>query len=387
MFTKQFITGLATLALANQATAANMYRIEDKRGVRVVHTKMVTVYETVTVIAGQEPAAPTTTSEVYVAPAPEPTPESVAPAPAPAPEPVVEEETAPEVTPEAVAPAPETTTPAAEPAPAAEEPAKQVETDDSNTSTGGSSSGGSGKTTSGGKRGVAFNKAELTTAFTSSDKISWAWNWDSTANGLDSNVEFVPTLWGPDPMHSGRWTENAEAALAKGSTHLMSFNECDIASQCNLGASAAADAHVKFMNPFGDKAKIGAPSVSNSNIGGQGLDWLRDWVSACEAKGCKYDFCNVHWYSPLNAADTLYSHIKEASKICGGKPVWLTEFAPLADGGAEASPAQASSWLSGGVLSELDSLAELERYSFFMVADGKLASGSGLSASGEAYLS
>lgn len=384
MFTKQFITGLATMALANQVVGLNMYRAEDKRGVRVVHTHVEVVTQWVTVTAGQEPAAPTTSSEAFVAPAPEPTPEPVA-----QPEPVQEEaapvEPAP-VEPVEAAPAPAATTSAAA-APVVEaEPAKQVETDNSNTSTGGSTSGGS-TTTSGAKRGLAFNKAELTTAFTSSDKISWAWNWDSSANGLDSNVEYVPTLWGPIDMHTARWNENAEAAIAKGSTHLMSFNECDIASQCNLPASSAADAHVKYMNPFGDKAKIGAPSISNSNIAGQGLDYLRDWVAACETKGCKYDFCNVHWYSPLNAAETLYSHIKEASKICGGKPIWLTEFAPLADGGAEASPSESSSWLSGGVLSELDNLAELERYSFFMVADGKLTSGSGLSASGQAYLS
>ncbi|KAH7366863.1 glycosyl hydrolase catalytic core-domain-containing protein [Plectosphaerella cucumerina] len=385
MFTKQFITGLASLALANQATALNMFRAEDKRGLRVhTHVEVVTHWVTVTAYDGQEPAAPTTTSEAFVAPAPEPTPEVAEPEPTP--EPVVQEEAAPvePVAPVEAAPAPAATTSAAAAPVVEDEPVKQVETD--NSSSGSSSSGGS-TTTSGSKRGLAFNKAELTSAFTSSDKISWAWNWDSSANGLDSNVEYVPTLWGPIDMHTARWNENAEAAIAKGSTHLMSFNECDIASQCNLPASAAADAHVQYLNPFGDKAKIGAPSVSNSNIGGQGLDWLRDWVSACETKGCKYDFCNVHWYSPLNAAETLYSHIKEASKICGGKPIWLTEFAPLGDSGAEASPSESSSWLSGGVLSELDNLAELERYSFFMVADGKLTSGSGLSASGEAYLS
>lgn len=362
MFTKQLITALATFALAQDATARSVHRHQDKRGVHVhTRTHVVTEWVTVTAVAGQQ-APPKTTLETFAAPAP--TPEA--------------EQAQPEPQPQAEAPA--------APAPV-ETPEKQAETDSS--SSGGSDSSSSkpsGGKPSGGKRGLAFNKAELCDPFVGSDKISWAWNWDQQENGLDSSIEFVPALWGPIDIHTSRWEASAEKALSAGTTHLMSFNECDIASQCNLSPSAAADGHVKYMNPYADRAQIGAPSVSNSNIGGQGLDWLQEWVDVCESKGCKYDFCNVHWYSPLNAADTLYDHIKQASKICGGKPIWLTEFAPLGSDGAEASASEASGWL-GDVLSKLDALDELERYSYFMVADGKLTSGSGLSPAGEAYLS
>ncbi|KAG7148825.1 hypothetical protein HYQ46_002288 [Verticillium longisporum] len=116
-------------------------------------------------------------------------------------------------------------------------------------------------------------------------------------------------LWGPIDVHLQRWEQNVASSIKAGSTHILSFNECDMPSQCNLDASSAADAHIKHVNPFSK----------------QGLDWLKAWVDACDAKGCVYDFCVVHWYSPLEAADTLFTHIKQASEICGGKPVWLTD--------------------------------------------------------------
>jgi hypothetical protein len=242
-----------------------------------------------------------------------------------------------------------------------------------------------GPPTSGSKRGVAYNKAELTSHFLRSDKISWAWNWDSAANGLGPGIEFVPSLWSPIDSHTSRWFENANAAISKGSTHLLSFNECDRADQCNLSAEAAAEAHIKYMNPFTDRARISSPSVSNSNVDGEGLDWLEKWVSICESRGCKYHFCNIHWYSSLGAADSLYTHIREASRICGGKPVWLTEFAPVYDSGEQAVPADASVWLES-VLPVLDNLIELERYSYFMVAKGILVDNLGLTISGTTYL-
>ncbi|ROT40288.1 hypothetical protein SODALDRAFT_244766, partial [Sodiomyces alkalinus F11] len=232
------------------------------------------------------------------------------------------------------------------------------------------------------KRGFAYNDAHLVDNFyhgrSSGSKFGWAWNWDSNDNGLSQSLEFVPTLWGPIDIHTSRWKDNVESMIESGSTHVFSFNECDIASQCNMDAASAADAHVKWMNPYAGRVKIGSPSVSNSNIGGQGLDWLQAWVDSCESKGCVFDFCNVHWYSPIEATETLFDHIKEAARICG-KPVWLTEFAPLSN-----DDVAVSAWLEE-TLPRLDDLAELERYSYFMVSNGKLINGDHLTSAGEAY--
>lgn len=236
------------------------------------------------------------------------------------------------------------------------------------------------------KRGLAYNNATLVPiAFAGGSRCSscgWAYNWDSRDNGLTvQGLEFVPMLWGPIPEHTGRWWANVKEMIGKGSTHVLSFNECDIFSQCNTGAAEAAEAHVAYINPLAARVRIGSPAVSNSDIDGQGLDWLQDWVYACENKGCAYDFCVVHWYSPPADTASLFDHIRRASTICGGRPIWLTEFSPLPPDQGEMDY---SAWL-GAQLPALEGLDILERYAFFMVEDGRLIASGRLSPVGEVY--
>ncbi|UKZ54679.1 hypothetical protein TrVGV298_008491 [Trichoderma virens] len=205
------------------------------------------------------------------------------------------------------------------------------------------------------------------------EKCHWAYNWGFWPSGIDtSKYSYVPTLWGPQPEHSNGFDAQAEAALASGSKAIFSFNECDIASQCNLPPAAAASAHAQFLNKYSGKALIGAPSVSNSGAANQGLDWLQQFVSACNAQsgGCAFDFCNVHWYSPASAIDTFFSHIEGANKICGGKPVIITEFAP------SGTDAEISAFLEQA-LPKLDSLDYVMGYSYFMVGANSLMNAAG----------
>ncbi|RFU76873.1 glycoside hydrolase [Trichoderma arundinaceum] len=234
-----------------------------------------------------------------------------------------------------------------------------------------------------GKRGMAYNDGTLANLFgAASDKIGWAYNWGFWPSGIDtSKYSYVPTLWSPAPDHSNGFDEQAEAALASGSKAIFSFNECDIASQANMSPADAASAHAQWLNKYSGRALIGAPSVSNSGAQGQGLSWLQSFVDACSSLpgGCAYDFCNVHWYSPASAVDTLFSHLEGASKICGGKPVVLTEFAPAG------SDDEINSFLQD-VLPKLDALDYVIGYSYFMVGTGSLlSSATSLSSYGNTY--
>ncbi|PNH37779.1 hypothetical protein VD0002_g10315 [Verticillium dahliae] len=117
-----------------------------------------------------------------------------------------------------------------------------------------------------GKRGLAYNDARQVEYFFASstmcESCSWAYNWDSRDNGLiGRGLDFVPMLWSPADDHTQRWKLNVEDMIRKGSTHVLSFNECDIASQCNKSAMEASDAHVKHMNPLSTRVRIGAPAV------------------------------------------------------------------------------------------------------------------------------
>ncbi|MBE3049359.1 glycoside hydrolase family protein [Candidatus Bathyarchaeota archaeon] len=230
------------------------------------------------------------------------------------------------------------------------------------------------------KRGFVYNDASLVDGLIEGPKAqgSWAYNWGQTNGGLTSNIEFVPMLWGnKDGMYSS-WKDNANEALTKGTTHLLSFNEPDMPSpQANMSPEDAAAAHAEHMS-FGENVKIGSPGISNSDKANQGTKWLEKFMSAC--KGCQIDFCVAHWYGPPKV-EHLKKHLDDVHGIpgCEGKPVWLTEFAPLASGEEAATFVKKA-------MEMMDGLDWLERYSYFMVGgEGRLTEGAGLSVEGQAY--
>lgn len=243
--------------------------------------------------------------------------------------------------------------------------------------------GSAGGSTGFAKRGIAYNDPNLAKSFgdVCQDNCGWFYNWGSSSGGISGKKNFIPTLWGDLPVHTGHWDQDAEAAIADGCQQFFSFNEPDMPSQANMSPGAAAAAHAKYMSKYAGKVKIGAPSVSNSGQAGQGLDWLKQFMAACDGiDGCQVDFCNVHWYSQAQYSDTLFTHLKDANDVCGGKPVWLTEFAPID------SDNQISSFMND-VIPKLEALDYLDGYAYFMVADSKLMSASALSSIGNIYAS
>lgn len=231
------------------------------------------------------------------------------------------------------------------------------------------------------KRGIAYNQLAMAqTLGGECPNCGWMYNWDSSAGGTINNVNYVPMLWSTAAIHTNNWQANAESAISQGSKALFSFNEPDNAGQANLSPSDAAAGHIQYLNQFSGQTLIGAPSVTNSGTPGQGLDWLQQWITACNSQGgCKYDFCNVHWYSGAQYADTLFTHIENAYKLCN-KPIWLTEFAPTG-----ASDADTTAFLTS-VLPQLESTSYLQAYSYFMAGPDSLLDNSGaLSSFGQTY--
>ncbi|KAF4453590.1 putative serine-rich protein C13G6.10c [Fusarium austroafricanum] len=232
---------------------------------------------------------------------------------------------------------------------------------------GSSSSGGSAGFSH--KRGIVYNDvAQANTYAAGSESFGWAWNWNSQSEGLKGDLAFIPTLWGDDKNHKGdQLAADCAKAVGGGAKAVFSFNEPDIVGQANMSPAKAAKLHQKWLNTFDGKALVGAPSVSNSGEPGQGLAWLKSWIAECDG-ACKFDFCNVHWYSGLEYGDTLFDHLKASKEACGDKPIWLTEFAPTTG-----TPDEIASWLEK-VLPKLDALDYLDAYSYWKVNEGKLMS-------------
>ncbi|CAD0084960.1 unnamed protein product [Aureobasidium vineae] len=245
-----------------------------------------------------------------------------------------------------------------------------------------------------GKRGLSYNKANLTTPFSLSgqgSQVSWAYDWfyaSCTTPGVnDCNfnpaLEFVPLLYNNDPNLLSKWFAAAQIAIDNGSTALMSFNEpdyCIDGSAC-MNVSTAVVFHQQYMQPFAGKALIGAPAVTNAggtDAAPVGLQYLQYFLGNCT--GCTIDFINLHWYSNKYAgASYLESHINSARAIATGRPIWITEFGlnsefSYTDAELQAFLQKAMPWM--------DQQPDVARYAYFMDAPGILINSAGNAISG-----
>ncbi|OBT90940.1 hypothetical protein VE02_00192 [Pseudogymnoascus sp. 03VT05] len=227
----------------------------------------------------------------------------------------------------------------------------------------------------GAKRGLAYNNAALASSFTGADsKVSWAYNWGDTTAAIPSSFEYVPMIWGPQPIHSNGWTEAANAAIAKGSKHLLAFNEPDMPSQANLDVGTAAAGYKTFMQPFAGKARLGSPAVTNGPAP-MGIAYFKSFMAACG--GCTVDFVPMHWYDSASNVKGFKTHVNSMRDAAEGRKLWITEFA------ASGSEAEQENFLRE-VIPWLDANDAVERYAYFY-ADGALTQNSVVSALGNVF--
>ncbi|KAH7363977.1 glycosyl hydrolase catalytic core-domain-containing protein [Rhexocercosporidium sp. MPI-PUGE-AT-0058] len=224
------------------------------------------------------------------------------------------------------------------------------------------------------KRGVAYNNAAFVPAFSKFPRVSWAYNWADVTLDIPSRIEYVPMLWGLG--NTDYWHSHAEDSIVSGTTHLLAFNEPDLASQANLTVATAVAGYLEHMEPFAEKVKLGSPAVTNGG-GHMGLSWLQDFTSRCTS--CTIDFVAIHWY---NGGDVtaFKNYIMQAYKVGGYRPVWITEFRGPGLGEEEILFLEE-------VLPWLDTQDYVHRYAYFMASEGSLISGGILSALGETFAS
>jgi hypothetical protein len=204
-------------------------------------------------------------------------------------------------------------------------------------------------------------------------KVSWAYNWGQTNANMGVNLEFVPMLWGAGSGHTNSWVANANKAIAAGSKNLLSFNEPDMSSQSNLSPAAAASAHIQWMNQFSSKARIGTPAITNSGGTNQGLDWLNQWIAACNGR-CNFDFVVIHWYAYPSASSFL-NYLLKVNAAVPNKPIWITEYAPS----GTTDQTLITNFLQT-VITQMDTnstFSFVERHSYFMVTPGRLITSGG----------
>lgn len=239
------------------------------------------------------------------------------------------------------------------------------------------------------KRGLAFLNVHLVNTFhTYCPSCSRAYNWGPGTEDLSKDLSFVPMLWDDSQDRTANWALNMAKTISGGCKEVLSFNEPDNTGQANMTPDKAALSHVKHLNPYKNEVKIGAPSVSNSIVSGEGLGWLSAFFEACarQEANCAVDFCPVHWYSwDVQYRDQwssdLLRHLGDAYKVCGGRPIWLTEFA------VPGNDEIIKSFLEE-TIPKLEELDYLKAYFYFYVSVGKLLlTDNLLSLPGETYAS
>jgi len=226
------------------------------------------------------------------------------------------------------------------------------------------------------KRGLSFNDISLTKNF-NNNQVSWAYNWDHSFQGsLPNGVQFFPMLWSADPSHTNTWNNDATAAIAAGSTHLLFVNEPDLGAQANMSPQDAASAWMTYMEPFKGKATLVGPAITNGGPP-MGTAWLDEFIAACTE--CSIDAYAIHIYDSASNVAYFQNYISDFGTKYG-KPVLVTEF------GASGSIAQQQTFLQQ-MIPFLDSLSSVSHYAYFMDAVGTLVnSDASLSPLGQTYV-
>ena len=256
------------------------------------------------------------------------------------------------------------------------------------------------------KRGLAYNdKSPPLDVFLSHPKITWAHCWSALDFSLPPQLEFVPTLTDLSAYSISHWPSHFQRALSRKTStpaaktqYVMSFNEPDQHDQkAFMDPFAAAAAYKQYISPLSSSGiKVGSPSVTNGVVPGMGLNYLSSFLSACGGDGpggpdCPIDFVPIHWYGCPDGAcpvsedvDLFKKQITDGMTAAQGKPVWIPEFQRLGDQDGQVEFLTAVlPWL------DADEQSQIERYAYFMAADGFLLDGGGgrLSKVGEIYVS
>lgn len=248
------------------------------------------------------------------------------------------------------------------------------------------------------KRGLAYNdKSPPLEIFLSHPKITWAHCWSALDFSLPPQLEFVPTLTDLSAYSTSHWSSHLQRALSRKTItssaktkYIMSFNEPDQHDQkAFMDPSAAAAAYKKYISPLSSPSiKLGSPSVTNGVVPGMGLNYLSSFLSACDTD-CPIDFIPIHWYGcpdgacPVSEDVALFKkQITDGIAAAQGIPVWIPEFQRLGDQDGQVEFLSAVlPWL------DAEEQRQIERYAYFMVAEGFLLDGGGLSKVGEIYVS
>jgi hypothetical protein len=220
------------------------------------------------------------------------------------------------------------------------------------------------------KKGIAMARFGPGNAATANARWYYDWNNNPRTGTVPAGLtapEFVPMIWGASNVTTQN-INTLKAAQAAGTyTHLLGFNEPDMAGQANMTVAQAISLWPQLMQTG---LILGSPAPSYTNA------WFSDFMTQAAANNLRVDFICLHTYRPPNVAGTVAGMKTWITGVYNQykKPIWVTEFgAPDCNalgwcGTAPAlTQAQVDTYVKD-VIAMLEDLPYVERYAWFVDA-------------------
>lgn len=187
--------------------------------------------------------------------------------------------------------------------------------------------------------------------------VRWFYNWNLDQNTAP-DLEYVPI------RQSRYWPDLNQDWRARGSTHLLGYNEPDRPDQANM---AVADAIASWPDLLATGLRVGAPAVSDG-----GLNWLYSFIDQADAAGLRVDFVPLHYYwcygnaaDPDGTAGQFYNFLKGVYDRVQ-RPLWVTEWNNGANWTTCADPTFAQQQAAvSKMIAMLESAPFVERYALY----------------------
>ncbi|KAK7045617.1 hypothetical protein VNI00_007450 [Paramarasmius palmivorus] len=176
--------------------------------------------------------------------------------------------------------------------------------------------------TSASKAGLAWpNGGDNLDQYLATDKVSWFYSWSPQTGVRDSELEYVPMLWGKNQVEEFNATINQTISDLNVSV-ILGFNEPQEKGQSNLTPQEGADLWKTYLEPLrtSRNVRLGSPAPSSAP---SGKTWIRDFLAACNG-GCTVDFIAMHYYD-VNATDFIRFVTDYHNTF--QRPIWVTEWA------------------------------------------------------------
>lgn len=188
----------------------------------------------------------------------------------------------------------------------------------------------------------------------------WAYNWDASTHNDWTDREYVTQ------HHHEGWPGIAEVGNNSGSANILGNNEPDNKADDKEQDIDVKDVLANWPQMMATGRRLGSPAVSSN------YNWLYEFIDSIDARGWRCDFIAVHsyWYSDKGSWE---SQLKNISKRCGGRPIWITEMNYGANWtgwpGSDTSGSEANYQIQmnhmAPILDYLNDAPYIERYAYY----------------------